>query len=111
MIRFQITGTNPVEMNIAAKLLLEHQRVNVNEDSGNRNGRKEGYIRSLHVSFKHKRSTPKKHKPRLDGAQKMSLADQCWQHIIHKTDADADALAVIVKLIEHVEKHTERRFL
>lgn len=111
MIRYQITGSNPVEMNTAAKLLLEHPRISVNQDSGNRNGRKEGYIRYIHASFRHKRIRPKKPKPRLDGAQKMSLANQCWQHIIHKTDADEDALEAIVKLIEHVEKYTERRYL
>lgn len=105
MIRFQITGSNPIEMNIAAKVLTEHSRLDVETDSGNRNGRKQGYIRYVNTRIKRKAGRPKpKPKPRLDGAQKMSLAQQCHDHIIYKTDEESEALEAIIKLIEYVEK-------
>lgn len=103
MIRYQITGANPIDMNVAAKLLLDHPLLNVESDSGNRNGRKSGYIRYVHTRIRRKAETRRKAR-RLDGAQKMSLATRCWQNIVHNTDTDGDAVKVIVKLIEYVEK-------
>jgi hypothetical protein len=105
MIRYQITGTNPIEMNTAGKILIEHPRLQIDSDSGNRNGRKEGYIRYVHCRIKH--STPaRKSRPkvRLDGAAKMSLARRCWDRIVYKTDGDEEALQAIIELIEHVER-------
>jgi len=93
MIRYQITGSNPVEMHTAAKLLLEHPRLDVDRDSGNRNGRKSGYIRYVHARIKRRAvGRPRSKVIRLDGATKMSLAQRCWQRIVHQTDDDAGAL-------------------
>ena len=103
MIRYQITGTNPIDMNTAAKLLLDHPLLDVDSDSGNRSGRKQGYIRYVHTRIRRKAQTRRQNR-RLDGAQKMSLANQCWQNILHKTDGDDEAVEAIVKLIEYVEK-------
>lgn len=104
MIRYQITGKNPIEMNTAAKVLLEHGRLEVEQDSGNRNGRKDGYIRYIHARVKHKTGKVMPRKPPLDGAAKMSLAIRCWHKIVHKTDGDDEAVSAIIELIEHVEK-------
>ena len=105
MIHYQITGQNPVEMNTAAKILIEHLRLEIDTDSGNRNGRKNGYIRYIHARIKKRAiGQPRPRPARLDGADKMGLANQCWQNILHKTNTDEDAVQVIVKLIEHVER-------
>lgn len=102
MIRFQLTTTNPIAMNSAAKILTDHPRLEIEKDSGNKNGCKKGYIRYLHAKILNKTKPKPKH--RLDDADKIVLANQCWQHIVHKTDADEDAVQAIIKLIEYVER-------
>ena len=96
MIRFQITGSNPVEMNTAAKILAEQPRLDIDRDSGNSNGRKGGYIRYIHARIKKGAvGRPRSRPVRLDGATKMSLAHQCWQNILHKSLAPGNLRHIV----------------
>ena len=104
MIRYQITGANPIEVNTAAKVLVESPRLELEKDTGNRNGRKEGYIRYIHVRIKQLRKRKRRPEPRLSATQRRQLAEACWDRIVFKTDSDVEAVQAIIELIEHVER-------
>lgn len=114
MIRFQITGQSAVEMNIAANSIANYHRYEVLKDSGNRQGKRE-LIRYLHVRIHRLNGTPSIHttwqtpgkrldppaqpkQPKRPDAHQLAAA--AWSKILHDTDTDEEAIAVLVKLIE-----------
>lgn len=102
MIRIQITTTNPVALNTAAKILAECPRLEIEKDSGNRSGKK-GYLRYIHTKILNKVVSLKPKRSPIDRAHKILMAQRCWDKIVHKTDSDDDAVQAIVELIEYVE--------
>lgn len=102
MIRLQLSGKSPVDLNLAAKLLIDHPRFNIERDSQTKPGRKSGYIRYLHARLSRRAAA----KPRrlLSSVEKRELAEQCWSHIVNHTKNDADAIAALTQFVSNIER-------
>lgn len=102
MIRFQLSGKSPVDLNLAARLLIDHPRLNIESDSQTKPGRKNGYIRYLHARLSRRAAA----KPRrlLSAEEKRKLAQDCWDHIVHNTDNDEAAIAALTQFVSNIER-------